>query len=186
MNRTLISACALGVGLLTACVSSPDIVGQSKPSGATASELRGNQSGRVVCVGYPADQSFKQDRYEGSGAEIGERVRLAVERAGQTAMSVRAGTDAIAECSRLGGTFLLRVEVDHYEDNYTGWSGKPDRIELRLRLALNSQPDRTRDISYEAKSNFLTSAALEWGNAKPVSLLRDDFDYLVLRMFRDL
>ena len=91
-----------------------------------------------------------------------------------------------AECLRRGGTHVLETRIAHYEDNMTGWSGKPDRIELQLRLSLASEPASVRQISYEAKSNVVASAFMEWGNAKPVGLLKGDFDHLVSRLLRDI
>jgi hypothetical protein len=171
---------------LVSCSAVPDVTNQSKPTGATSQPFHSATTQSLVCVVHPGDQANGQERYPGSGAEIGQRIEKSVQQAGWQTVAITgdAGQSA-AECMRRGGTHLLETRVAHYEDNNTGWSGKPDRIELQLRLSPASQPAQARQISYEAKSNVVASAFIEWGNAKPVSLLKGDFDHLVNRLLSD-
>jgi hypothetical protein len=173
------------VGLIS-CSAVPVVTHQTPPTGTTSQAIQSATTKSLVCVAHPGDQANGQERYPGSGAEIGQRVEKAVQQAGWQTVAIKgdAGQSA-AECTRRGGTHLLEIRVSHYEDNMTGWSGKPDRIELQLRLSPASQPAQARQVSYEARSNLVASAFAEWGNAKPVALLKGDFDHLVNRLLRD-
>lgn len=173
------------VGLIS-CSAVPVVTQQTQPTGATSQAIHSASTKSLVCVAHPGDQANGQERYPGSGAEIGQRVEKAVQQAGWQTVAIKgdAGQSA-AECTRRGGTHLLETRVAQYEDNLTGWSGKPDRIELQLRLSPASQPAQARQVSYEARSNLVASAFAEWGNAKPVSLLKGDFDHLVKRLLSD-
>ena len=187
MNYLSKAAVVLSCMGLISCGAIPEVTHQSQPTGATPQQLRSPQAKSLVCVVYPDDSAHGQEKYPGSGAEIGLRIQQAVEGAGWSTLTLKGdAAQATTGCLRRGGTHLLETVVAHYEDNNTGWSGKPDRIELQMRLSLVSQPASARIVSYEAKSNVAASAVLEWGNAKPVSLLKGDFDHLVKKLLRDV
>ena len=174
------------IGLIS-CSAIPDVTQQGQPAGATAQPLQSGAAQSLVCVVQPGDPTNGQEKYPGGGVEIGRRVEQSVQQAGSKTLTIQSDTgQPSAECLRRGGTHVLETRIAHYEDNVTGWSGKPDRIELQLRLSLASQPSSLRQVSYEAKSNVVASAFVEWGNAKPVSLLKGDFDHLVSRLLRDV
>ena len=173
------------VGLIS-CSAVPVVTQQTQPTGATSQAIHSASTKSLVCVAHPGDPSNGQEKYPGSGAEIGQRVEKAVQQAGWQTVAIKGDAGQLAaECTRRGGTHVLETRVAHYEDNLTGWSGNPDRIELQLRLSPASQPAQVRQVSYEARSNLLASAIAEWGNAKPVSLLKGDFDSLVSRLLSD-
>ena len=173
------------VGLIS-CSAVPVVTHQTQPTGATSQAIHSATSKSLVCVAYPGDPTNGQERHPGSGAEIGQRVEKSVQQAGWQTVAIRGDAgQSVAECMRRGGTHLLETRVAHYEDNVTGWSGRPDRIELQLRLSPASQPAQARQVGYEARSNLVASAFVEWGNAKPVSLLKGDFDSLVSRLLSD-
>ena len=180
-------AMVLGCIGLVSCSAIPDVTHQGQPTGTTAQSRHSGATPSLVCVVQPGDPSNGQEKTAGSGAEIGRRIQQSVQLAGSKTLMIQGGTgQPSAECLRRGGTHVLETRIAHYEDNMTGWSGKPDRIELQLRLSLASEPASVRQISYEAKSNVVASAFMEWGNAKPVSLLKGDFDHLVSRLLRDI
>jgi hypothetical protein len=181
-KTVLILSC---VGLIS-CSAVPVVTQHTQPTGATSQAIHSATTKSLVCVVHPSDPTNGQERFPGSGAEIGQRIEKSVQQAGWQTIAIKgdAGQSA-AECMRRGGTHVLETRVAHYEDNLTGWSGKPDRIELQLRLSPASQPAQARQISYEARSNLVASAFVEWGNAKPVSLLKGDFDQLVNRLLSD-
>jgi hypothetical protein len=162
-----------GVGLIS-CGAIPDVGQQSQPTGAVAQPERGAATKTLVCVLQPNDAVNGQEKYPGSGADLGARVLQSVKQAGLPAALLRG--DASTACQGSGATHVLQTVVGRYEDNYTGYSGNPDRIELQLRLSLLGQPASVKEVSYAASSNLVASAFLEWGNAKPLSLLKTDFD----------
>ena len=181
-KTVLVMSC---VGLIS-CSAVPVVTQQTQPTGATSQAIHGVTTKSLVCVVHPGDQANGQERYTGSGAEIGQRIEKSVQQAGWQTVAIKGNAgQSSAECMRRGGTHLLENRVAHYEDNMTGWSGNPDRIELQLRSSPASQPAQARQVSYEARSNLVASAFVEWGNAKPVSLLKGDFDHLVSSLLRD-
>jgi hypothetical protein len=183
VGRTVLLLSCVG---LISCSAVPVVTQQTQPTGATSQAIHSSTTKSLVCVAHPGDPSNGQEKYPGSGAEIGQRVEKAVQQAGWQTVAIKGDAGQLAaECTRRGGTHVLETRVAHYEDNLTGWSGKPDRIELQLRLSPASQPAQARQVSYEARSNLLASAFAEWGNAKPVSLLKGDFDHLVNRLLSD-
>jgi hypothetical protein len=181
-KTVLVMSC---VGLIS-CSAVPVVTQQTQPTGAASQAIHSAKTKSLVCVAHPGDPTNGPERFPGSGAEIGQRVEKAVQQAGWQTVAIKGdAAQSAAECTRRGGTHVLATRVAHYEDNLTGWSGKPDRIELQLRLSPASQPAQARQVSYEARSNLLASAVAEWGNAKPVSLLKGDFDHLVKRLLSD-
>lgn len=183
LGKTVLAMSCVG---LISCSAVPVVTHQTQPTGAASQAIHSATTKSLICVAHPGDPSNGQEKYPGSGAEIGQRVEKAVQQAGWQTVAIKgdAGQSA-AECTRRGGTHVLATRVAHYEDNLTGWSGRPDRIELQLRLSPASQPAQARQVSYEARSNLVASAFVEWGNAKPVSLLKGDFDHLVNRLLSD-
>lgn len=183
LGKTVLVLSCIG---LISCSAVPVVTQQTQPTGATSQAIHSATMKSLVCVVHPGDPTKGQERYPGSGAEIGQRIEKSVQQAGWQSVAIKgdAGQSA-AECTRRGGTHLLETGILHYEDNLTGWTLKPDRIELQLRLSPSSQPTQVRQVSYEARSNLVASAVTEWGNAKPVSLLKGDFDSLVSRLLSD-
>lgn len=183
VGRTVLLLSCVG---LISCSAVPVVTHQTQPTGATPQAIHGSTTKSLVCVVHPGDQSNGRERYTGSGAEIGQRIERSVQQAGWQTVAINAvAGPSAAECMRRGGAHLLETRVTHYEDNLTGWSGNPDRIELQLRLSPASQPAQARQVSFDARSNLVASAFVEWGNAKPVSLLKGDFDHLVSSLLRD-
>lgn len=136
-----------------------------------------------ICIVTPVDASFDGERYSQSGAEIAKRVAQAIRRTNQIALIISwSSNQDQSGCNQRGIGYILTPTIVHYEDNYTGWSGKPDRIVLTLSIAKADDPTQTRAIDFEARSNLLASAILEWGNAKPTALLREDFDFAVSKL----
>lgn len=173
--------------LLSGCVAVPDVTNQSRATGADTAKFRSAAKSASVCMVALPDQSFDGEVYEGSGAALTQRLRDAVKSAGWSSVLIpESGESSQKSCTALGGDVLFETIVERYEDNVTGWSGKPDRIELQLRVSLASNPELKREIFFDAKSNVTASAFFEWGNAKPTDLLKSDFDYSVDRLLRDL
>ena len=183
LGKTLLVLSCVG---LISCSAVPVVTQQTQATGVTSQAIHSATMKSLVCVVHPGDPTNGPERYPGSGAEIGQRVEKSVQQAGWQTVAIQgdAGQSA-AECTRRSGTHLLETRIAHYEDNLTGWTLKPDRIELQLRLSPSSQPAQVRQVSYEARSNLVASAITEWGNAKPVSLLKGDFDSLVSRLLGD-
>ncbi|MCL2524558.1 MAG: DUF4823 domain-containing protein [Betaproteobacteria bacterium] len=179
MNKPL-PALALAIGL-AGCTALPVATVQPIAAGADFS----TRQDTVVCVLVPPDASFEGKPYPGSGGEVAEKIRDALRKFVKFSRLVsQEQANALAVCREKEATLALETTILHYEDHITGWTGKPDRIELKLFLYKIDQPDQRRSIFYEAKSHTTYSIFLEWGNAKPAALLGEDFEYSIRKLLR--
>jgi hypothetical protein len=138
-----------------------------------------------VCVVSPHDGTFEGRAHTDSGKLVAKRIAAILQDIGMSSVVVpKAGTRPLTSCVEAGSELQLDSQIVLYEDRVTGWSGKPDRIEVRLTLSLVAQPSRSRSAVYIAQSNVLASGFLEWGNANPTSLLGAEFAELVRGLFK--
>jgi hypothetical protein len=172
---------------LAGCVAVPDVTNQSRATGVSAEKFRTAAESASVCMMNLPDQSFGGEVYAGSGSALTQRIQSAIKSAGWSVVRIPDSGESLNKaCAKHGSEIVFETIVDRYEDNLTGWSGKPDRIGLLLRVNLASNPEQKREIFFDAKSNVAASGLLEWGNAKPTELLKEDFDYSVNRLLREL
>lgn len=180
MNK-LISPLLVTIIGLTGCSAFPVTTVQPVASGSNFAA----EHSAVICILVPPDASFEGESYSGSGGEIAEKIRDALDNFGRPSRLVsQIQANALTICREMETALVLQPTILHYEDRATGWSGKPDRVELKLSLYKLDQPDQKRSIFYEAKSNIMYSAHFEWGNARPSALLREDFEHSVRKLLR--
>lgn len=171
---------AIGVStalVLAGCSTYPVSNSQSNRSVASYSSA---VSG-TVCVIQPPDFDKNPD----SGSEVSRKVLEALEPLHRSSVAILSGPDARTKCHEAGAETVLQTKIIVYEDNFTGWSGKLDRIELKITLSPVMKPDAKRSTTYEAHSDFVHSAMFEWGNAKPYQLLQNDFNYTIEKLLRE-
>ena len=167
--------------LLSGCVATPVVTTQPRPIGANV-PVRGDS---IFCVMAPPDASFGGEVYSGSGREIAEKIRIALQKAGrQSCLVSQTQHDSITLAKEKGATHVIETTVLQYEDHTTGWSGKPDRIELRISLYDIEQSQQQHTIFYEATSNVFAAGFLEWGNPQPSELLGRDFDETIKKLVK--
>lgn len=173
MERLLLM---FALGSLTSCVAVPTsqvvpIEGEYIPTKSKVAP---------VCVVVPDDGSFDGRAYIGSGKLVAERVVATLDDIGMPSILVSSvETAQPPSCVEAGSELRLDSQILAYENHVTGWSGKPDRIQVRLSLSLMAEPSRSRNAIYIAQSNLIASGFLEWGNADPTALLGRDFGKLV-------
>lgn len=171
----------IGGTLLTACVSSPVVTSSPMSSGSQFAVSK-NES---ICVLIPPDAVFEGESYLGSGDEIADQIKDELEVSGRSVRLIKESlSNAHFQCKEAGAQFAIRTSIVHYEDRVTGWSGKPDRIELKIYLYDLDHTDEMRSIHFEARSNMLVSAFFEWGNATPSGLLGEDFRHIIRKLLR--
>lgn len=175
MKRTLIAALVVAQ---TACVAVPST--QSNP--VVGDAIVGSNADAPICVVVPGDPSFEGHVYIGGGRLVGDRVGFFLKKADKPFRQVASGGDTSALCAEKGTELILSPEILAYEDRATGWSGRPDRIEVRLTLSSSLAADKKRSVFYEAKSNVVASGLTEWGNANPTALLGSDFGAAIERL----
>lgn len=172
----------IGATLLTACVGLPVVTSSLLPDGPQITAPRN----AVICVLVPPDAAFEGVLYAGSGKEIANHIKNELEKVERIAQLVNESSlNANAQCKENGAQLALETRIVHYEDRVTGWSARPDRIELKLFLFGIDHPDQKRFIYYKAESSLLFSAFFEWGNAKPSALLGNDFRNALRDLARD-
>lgn len=170
MKRTLISQLiTFAVILLSGCIAVP--VTTVHP----VAEAPASRSVKRLCVVTPLDAS-RDDT--GSGRAIAQQIVASLARIGMQASIVTETAEVSLKvaCFERGASLAVVPEILFYEDNLTGWSGKPDRIELRISAFDPREPSARRSFIFEAASNTVASALLEWGNAKPYALVAKNVD----------
>jgi hypothetical protein len=145
--------------LVMGCASSPTVSVSYPTNPEIAEKVQ-------VLIITPNDASFEGEVYAGSGTSVASAVAESLRRSGFTVKASNTQADTNQEC-------ILGINILHYEDRVTGWSGKPDKITIRF-TATRGEASKIMDFS--AQSNVRVSAVLEWGNAKPYSLLNDKLD----------
>lgn len=169
--------CTSAVLTLTGCSTSPVSTSRSNNSAASFPSAASG----TICVIQPPDF----DNSPESGSEVSKKVLEALESLHRSSVAILSGPDARTKCREAGSETVLQTKIVVYEDNFTGWSGKLDRIELKVSLSPVMKPDAKRSTTYEAHSDFVHSAMFEWGNAKPYQLLQSDFNYTIEKLLRE-
>jgi len=120
----------------------------------------------VVCVIYPGDGQFDGVTYESSGEKVGQIVLKSIPK--------KYNPVVVSSKKSCESNYFLATEILEYEDRATGWSGKPDRVKVKL-TGTNSKNDELSTFTYDADTNVAASAFLEWGNSAPYKLLGSKF-----------
>ncbi len=88
-------------------------------------------------VSVPADGRYGKTVYEGSGRMTATIIAGAFMRRLSTvaqADGVQSYEQALAAARKTGAVYLVSPDIMHWEDRATEWSGKPDRVEVRIRI----------------------------------------------------
>ncbi|WP_028080389.1 hypothetical protein [Solimonas soli] len=162
----LISAVAL-----TACIAVP--ISQTAASKGT---IAAADAAAPVCVIVQPDATSNGILYVNSGREVADKVIATLKTLGRNTVEVTMDSDVRAACENQQAELMLEPQILAFEDYNTGWTGRPDRIELRLTLSHLSHAYVERTADFKAESNTWLSAMIEWNNAKPTELLGKDFE----------
>jgi len=81
-----------------------------------------------VAIQIPRDAEYGGKVYEGSGWQAADALRQAFDRFSQGVSIVDCPDD---QCDR-GGGYFVALTILHWEDRATGWSGRRDRVTLRV------------------------------------------------------
>ena len=158
----------LSILALTACAS----VGKGKlesKDGAMKIE-----SGSEICFIYPKDAKFEGQTQRDSGAKVGKTILKAVPKNYNITSKV-----SMSECDQ---PYTLVSEILEYENRASGWSGKPDKIKVKVSLS-NRTKEEASSFTFYSETNTNVSAFFEWGNSAPYKLLDADFAEQVASLF---
>lgn len=127
MNKCFVAAlicCAFSTG----CTSTY----QQRPTVANQTSLA---AGKKVVIATPQNGSYGAEAYGNSGASTAAAVQAAFAR--HTSEIVVSSTCRDLACVRSqhpDGTYFVVPLILHWEDRATEWSGKKDRIEVKLSI----------------------------------------------------
>jgi len=185
MKRTLpfllafsLAACSSSTSKFPFSAFVPDM-----PKHTTETRSDEARSAKWICVLQPSDASYFGDVARDSGKAVAGIVRSSLQKIGIPSVQVhQVQTNAHADCQARGASRFLQISFLHYEDRSNQLFGKPDRIELKLTLYTVDDLDKRQSVVYEAQTNKLRRAILEWGNNNPTALLGDEFDKVVWQL----
>ena len=126
----------------------------------------------AVTVGPPVQQMLRALGRSGCGA-LGE--------AGEREVSKGKNGDNMASedaAKASGATYLVAPEILHWEDRATEWSGKPDRVDVDIRVIAPTSGAVIASSVISGKSKWAT-----FGGDHPQDLLPEPVDEYVGTLF---
>jgi len=162
----------LSVAALTGCIAVPVI--QTTPS--RGAELVDSDTAAPICIIVQPDATWDGILYTGSGREVADKVAEVLQAMGRNTVEATMDGDIRESCAAQHAELMLEPQILVYEDFNTGWTGRPDRLELHLVLSHLSEAYVERTAIYRARTNTWMAALVEWNNAKPTELLGKDFE----------
>ena len=123
-HSTILLVCALAAG----CTSTY----QQRPTIASESSLI---SGKRVVIATPENGSYGSERYSSSGASTASAVQAAFARhTSDLVVSTECRNIACLREKHPDGFYFVVPLILHWEDRATEWSGKKDKIEIKISI----------------------------------------------------
>lgn len=139
------------------------------------------QRGSSILVGVPGDGSYGHQHYHGSGQTTATELSTALFAHTRNVTIERAAEsrDEYVEKAREEGVqYLILPTIAHWEERATEWSGRPDRITIRLDL-IEVDSGRVLDTTtVSGKSRWFT-----FGGDHPQDLLAVPLSRYASRLF---
>ena len=109
----------------------------------------------AVIVHTPADGSFNGQRYAGSGSMTAVALKNEFSKYSANVSLVQPG---LSRNSYMGkpGLYYIQPEILHWEERATEWSGKPDRIRVKIDIFTPLTMTHEASVILEGKSKWLT------------------------------
>jgi hypothetical protein len=156
--------------------------------GCTSTYTRSDQStptvklepGKVVAIATPGNGAYGGKEYAGSGSSTATVVRAAFAKFARE-------TNIVPDCQtlsclteRIGANadYLVVPEILHWEDRNTEWSGKKDRLEVKLTIYDGRTTKVLAATSLAGKSKWAT-----FGGDHPQDLLPEPINGYVASLF---
>lgn len=125
----------------------------------------------------PADGSYGQTVYAGSGTNVLNAFDRALEKKGLHVVKsphLTSLTDIFAEAGGHDCQYVIVPKISHWEDRATEWSGKADRMTISVRTYTVEDQKLISNAEITAKSSWLTL-----GGDHPQDLLQEPVDEYV-------
>jgi hypothetical protein len=153
---------------------------------ATYNVNRGNDEGvqlaatKGVYIIIPDDGSYGDKQYANSGQMTASAVEVEFSKyAAHVIISDKCALDACLETlrdSKYG--YLVEPNIIHWEDRATEWSGKPDKISVKISVYDLSSGDRLSQVILDGKSKWAT-----FGGDHPQDLLSEPVSNYVTSLY---
>lgn len=136
-------------------------------------------TGGSVLVATPTNGSYGGKEYSGSGESAAQAVRSAFERHSNSVTISSTCKDI--ECLRANGVsadYLVVPVILHWEDRATEWSGKKDKMELKLAVFDGKSGGELHSTVISGKSKWAT-----FGGDHPQDLLNEPVNEYVSSLY---
>jgi hypothetical protein len=139
-------------------------------------------STKTAYVAIPEDGRYADQVYAGSGNQTALAILAAVSQHGHGILGkTHQPHDADLKDAKVdGASYLFEPLILHWEDRATEWSGKPDRITLRIEVYDTATDKILSDSVLEAHSSWYT-----FGGDHPQDLLPKTVGPFVDRVYGD-
>ena len=138
----------------------------ARTSGIEVFEL---DPGEPIYVAVPDDGVYDQHTYNGSGQTTAQIIQAAFSRharhvrVGRNAQSLKEAAGAARET---GSEYLVYSRILHWEERATEWSGRPDRVQVKLEIVDVDTGKTVTSAVAKGKSGLAT-----FGGDRPEDLL---------------
>jgi hypothetical protein len=126
------------------------------------------ERGKPVLVATPKNGTYDKKEYRASGQRTAATVRSAFARFSEkVAVSSRCTDLACLQLEGVGNySYFVIPEILHWEDRNTEWSGKPDRVDIKLVVVDARSNVEVASMVFSRKSQLATK-----GDSYPQDLL---------------
>lgn len=165
----------LCISFLTACANTHSFIRNSR-----VEIISLNPKGSVF-VAIPDDGAYGNRRYEGSGRNVSQIICSAFLkhcRSVQKANTRETFEESMRSATKGGHKYLVFPTILHWEDRSTEWSGKPDRVEVKIDLVDINSGESLDSVIVKGKSGLAT-----FGGDHPQDLLQIPIEEFVASLY---
>ncbi len=132
--------------VMTGCTSTYNMEVLKSPSGKL-------QRTHSVAIKTPSNGSFEGQSYSGSGRMTADAFKAGFSRYSSDAKLVSTG-ETRGDYAGLQKVYYVEPEILHWEERATEWSGKPDRIEIKVNVYETSSMNTVSSVVFTGKSKW--------------------------------
>lgn len=134
-----------------------------------------------ICISVPDDGVYGDKHYSGSGATTAQTIKSAFLKRANDVQVVNGAArmeDAVQQSIGQGCNFLVYPSILHWEDRATEWSGKPDRVEVKVVLVNLETKQSLESVVIKGRSGLST-----FGGDHPQNLLPEPVEEFVSSLY---
>ena len=134
-----------------------------------------------ICISVPEDGVYGDNHYNGSGATTAQTIKAAfLKRTDDVRILNGPATlqDAAHQFVGQGCDYLVFPTILHWEDRATEWSGKPDRVEVKVVLVDLNTEKTLESVVIKGRSGLSTL-----GGDHPQNLLPEPVEEFISSLY---